>query len=99
MVFISVTVHPDVFTKSTVSPKVKRDVVKKVYVGNYFTNEQDFEVRNHMLKCIHTEASKLRFCVLIGRSDNGSNRKGEFVSMTCERSGKYRPASPEFQMR
>ena len=35
------------------------------------------------------ETSKLGFTVVIGRSDNGSDRRGAFMTMTCERSGKY----------
>lgn len=36
------------------------------------------------------ETSKLGFCVVIRRFDNGSDRICAFVTMTCEKRGKYR---------
>ncbi|XP_050908713.1 uncharacterized protein LOC127122416 [Lathyrus oleraceus] len=82
-------VHPDVFPKQVISPNVQGVVVKVVDVGNKFKNGQEFEFRDQMLQWIHMEASKLEFGVVIGRSDNGSNRRCAFVTMTCERSEKY----------
>lgn len=63
--------------------------MKEVDVGNQFTNGQEFEFRDHMFQWIRTEASKLGFVVVIGRSDNGSDERVAFVIMRCERSGKY----------
>ncbi|XP_050889706.1 uncharacterized protein LOC127094994 [Lathyrus oleraceus] len=37
------------------------------------------------------KASKLEFNIVIGRSDNGSNRRQSFVTMRCERSDTYVP--------
>ncbi|XP_050915922.1 uncharacterized protein LOC127131021 [Lathyrus oleraceus] len=84
-------VHPNVFSKHVVSPDAKGVVVKAVDVGNQFQNEEEFEFRDHVLQRIHTEASKLRFSMVIRRSDNGSDRRCAFVTMTYERSGKYIP--------
>lgn len=42
-----------------------------------------------MFKWIRMETAKLGFDVVIGRFDNGSNRGCVFVTMTCERNGKY----------
>lgn len=53
-------------------------------------HEQEFEFRDHMLQLIHTEAFILGFNVVIGSSDNSSDRKGTFVRLACERSEKYR---------
>ncbi|XP_050919855.1 uncharacterized protein LOC127137439 [Lathyrus oleraceus] len=83
-------VHPNVFPKLVVSMNVQGVVVKMVDVGNQFKNEKEFESRDQMLKWIHMEASKLEFVVVIGRYDNGSDRRYAFVTMTCEGSGKYR---------
>ncbi|XP_050914688.1 uncharacterized protein LOC127129577 [Lathyrus oleraceus] len=43
------------------------------------------------------EASKQEFGVVIGRSDNGSDRRCVFVTMTCERSRKYRTPLQNFK--
>ena len=90
-------VHPDVFSKHVVSPNAKGVVVKEVDVGNTFKNEQEFEFRDHMLQWIRTEASKWEFGVVIRRSDNGSDRRCAFVTMRCERSGKYKPPLLNFK--
>lgn len=37
------------------------------------------------------------FGVVIGRSDNDSDRRHAFVIMTCETSGKYRPHLHNFK--
>ncbi|XP_050876420.1 uncharacterized protein LOC127080131 [Lathyrus oleraceus] len=42
-----------------------------------------------MLQWIRMKVVKLGFDVVIGRSDNDSDRRCAFVTMTCERSGKY----------
>ncbi|XP_058761990.1 protein FAR1-RELATED SEQUENCE 5-like [Vicia villosa] len=42
-----------------------------------------------MLHRIRTEATKLGFGVVIGRSDNGTSRRNAFVTLTCKRSEKY----------
>ncbi|XP_050890066.1 uncharacterized protein LOC127095415 [Lathyrus oleraceus] len=83
-------VHPDVFPQQVVSQNVQGVVVKRIDVDNQFKSEQKFESRDQMLQWIRMEASKLEFSVVIGRSDNGSDRRCAFVTMTCERSGKYR---------
>lgn len=82
-------VLPDVFPKQTMSLNIQGVLVKEVDVGNQFKNEQEFECRDQMFQWIHIEASKLGFSVVIGRSDNGSDKRCVFVTMTCERSGKY----------
>ena len=76
-------VHPDVFPKqlvspNDVSPNVQGVVVKAVDVGNDFNNKQEFENRDKMLEWIRMEASKLGFGVVIGSSDNGSDRRCTF---------------------
>lgn len=71
------------------SPNVKCVIVKVVDIGNQIKKEQEFEFRDHVLQWAHTEASKLGFGVIIGRSDNGSDIRCTFVTMTCERKGKY----------
>lgn len=50
-----------------------------------------------MLQWIRTEASKLRFGAIIGRSDNGSDKRSDFLTMTYKRSGKYRPLIQNFK--
>lgn len=89
--------HPYVFPKHVVSPDVKGAAVKAINVGNRFKNEQEFEFRDHILQWIHTDASKMEFGVVIGRSDNGLDKRCAFVTMTCERSGKYIPPLQNFK--
>lgn len=38
------------------------------------------------------EAGKLGFDIVIGRSDNGFDRRQTFITMRCERSGTYQPS-------
>lgn len=66
-----------------------RPIDIKVDVGNQFINEQKFVVHDRMFQGICTGVAKLGFCVVIGRSDNYSNRRLAFVTQRCERSGKY----------
>lgn len=42
-----------------------------------------------MLQWIHTKAGKLGFDIVIKRSDNGYDRRHTFLTLSCERSGKY----------
>ncbi|XP_050890922.1 uncharacterized protein LOC127096387 [Lathyrus oleraceus] len=83
-------VHSDVFPKHVVSSDAKVVVVKEVDVSNQFKNEKEFEFCDHVLQWIRTEALKLDFGMVIGRSDNDSNKRSAFVTMTSERSGKYK---------
>lgn len=62
---------------------VKVDVPAKV------TNKETFFVCEHMLQQVCREAGKLRFGVVIGRPDNGSDRRQAFVTTLCERSDTY----------
>ncbi|XP_050876358.1 uncharacterized protein LOC127080069 [Lathyrus oleraceus] len=75
-------VHPNVFPKQVVSLNVKGVVVKAVDVDNQFKNEQEFEFCDHMLQLIRTEASNMGFEVVIEKSNNGSDRRCAFVTMT-----------------
>lgn len=61
----------------------------KVDVHEQFTTEHEFVEREHMLQWIRIAVAKLGFNVIIGRSDNGSNRRHTFVTMRCETSGTY----------
>ena len=81
-------VHHDVFPKSIVSPDVKYVIFKEVDIGNQFPNEQEFKFCDHMLQRIL--AFKLGFGVVIQRSDNDSDRRCAFMTMTCQRSRKYK---------
>lgn len=81
-------VHPDFFPKPILSTDVK-PVGLEVDVGKKFTNEQQFIVCDYMLQLILTEAVNLEFLVVIGRLDNGTYRRNEFVNLRCERSGQY----------
>ncbi|XP_050920384.1 uncharacterized protein LOC127138021 [Lathyrus oleraceus] len=80
-------VNPDVLPQQVVSPNVQGVVLKVVDVGNQFKNEQKFKCHDQMLQRIHMKTSKLGFGVVIGSSENGSDRRRAFVTMTCERSG------------
>ncbi|XP_058776583.1 uncharacterized protein LOC131650897 [Vicia villosa] len=91
-------VHPDIFLKD-VSAKVNDDakpnevnddskiIVVEIDMEQQFSNDQVFNARQHMLDWVRMEASKLGF--VIGRSDNDTSRRQEFVTMICERGEKY----------
>lgn len=63
--------------------------MKAVDVENQFKNKKEFESCDEILQWIRMEASKVGFGVFIKRSDNGLERRYNFVTMTCETSGKY----------
>lgn len=42
-----------------------------------------------MLQWVRREVRKLGFGIVIGRSENGSDRRQTFVKMICERGGTY----------
>ncbi|CAK8543986.1 unnamed protein product [Lathyrus sativus] len=95
-------VHPDVFPKQVISSNVQGLIVKEVDVDNNFKNEQEFIgninlVVNLVIKWIHMEVSKLGFGVVIRRSDNVLDRTCAFVTITCERSRKYRHSLRKFK--
>ncbi|XP_058741818.1 uncharacterized protein LOC131614216 [Vicia villosa] len=50
-----------------------------------------------VVKKIRTKASKLGFRVVIRRYDNGTDKRGAFMTLTCERSGKYTPLLHNFK--
>lgn len=85
------------FSPKILSMNAKGVVVEAVDVHNHFSNEQEFEISDHMLQWIRTKASKLEFGVVIGRFDNGSDIRCAFMKMTCERSEKYRPHLQNFK--
>lgn len=67
-----------------------RSVVVELDVREQFTNKQEFIVCEHMLQLVYMEARKLVFGVVIGRSDNGFDRRQTFATMRCKISG-YQP--------
>ncbi|CAK8542875.1 unnamed protein product [Lathyrus sativus] len=50
-----------------------------------------------MLTWIHRTATRLDFEVVIGRSDNDSERRNAFVTLLCERRGKYHTPLRKFK--
>lgn len=73
-----------------VNDDVKPFVVE-IDVGQHFRNEQLFPAREHMLEWVRKEVRNLGFDIVIGRSDNGSNRRQAYATMICERSDMYVP--------
>ena len=95
-------VHPDNIAEPNLSQVVSLVVVspivtKAVDVHEQFVNGEEFELREDMLQWIRREATKVGFDVVIGRSDNGTDRRNAFVTLTCERSGKYMPRIRNFK--
>ena len=102
---VLVMVHPDMFLKVVVndinnvnedvkSEELKNDIKMIIVAVDVwqifkFINDQIFSARQHMLEWVQIEASKLRFGVVIRSSHNDTSRRQAFVTMTCERSGKY----------
>lgn len=56
-----------------VTQNYPQQLVFHVDVRNGFTNIQDFTLREHMLERVYTEAIKLEFNIVIGRSDFGNS--------------------------
>lgn len=81
--------HLNVIPKPIVFTDAKRVDVEEVEVSNQFTNGQEFEIHDRMLRWIRTKASKLKFGVVIEKSNNRSNKILVFVTLRCKRSGKY----------
>ncbi|XP_058748394.1 uncharacterized protein LOC131621371 [Vicia villosa] len=86
-------VYPDNILKlnvsQVVSPLVSPILTKVVDIREHFENGEEFEFHDDMLHWIRTETMKLGFGVVIGRSDNSTSRRNAFVTLTCERNGKY----------
>ncbi|XP_058784120.1 uncharacterized protein LOC131658885 [Vicia villosa] len=72
-------------------------VANVVDVGGDFRCKQDFDDRESMLTWLRRNATNLGFGVVIGRSDNGTVRRNLFVTILCERSGKYHPPLKNFK--
>ncbi|XP_058754564.1 uncharacterized protein LOC131627723 [Vicia villosa] len=95
-------VHPDnILNKLAslvdVSASIDEVVANVVDVGGDFISKHDFDDRESMLTWIRRKAVNLGFGVVIGRSDNGTARRNPFVTMLCERSGKYNPPLKKFK--
>ncbi|XP_058763852.1 uncharacterized protein LOC131637286 [Vicia villosa] len=95
-------VHPNNISRelvplADVSPNVEGVVVKAVDVGGDFNNKQEFDDRESMLTWIRKNATNLGFSAVIGISDNGMAKGNSFVTMLCERSGKYHPPLRKFK--
>ncbi|CAK8569890.1 unnamed protein product [Lathyrus sativus] len=78
-------VHPDNISKelvstNDVSPNVQGVVVKSVDVGVDFNNKQEFDDCDNMFTWIRRTATRLGLDVVIGRSNNGSERRNAFVT-------------------
>ncbi|XP_050896461.1 uncharacterized protein LOC127103238 [Lathyrus oleraceus] len=91
-------VKPDEVKNDVKLDEVKYDVKSGVRsidveldVGKQIRNEQLFTARERMLEWVCMEARKLGFGIVIGRFDNGSNRRQTFVTMRFERNGTYIP--------
>ncbi|XP_058726798.1 uncharacterized protein LOC131598189 [Vicia villosa] len=80
-----------------VFPNVEGVVVKEVDVGGDFNNNQEFDDCESMLTWIRGSATNLGFDVVIGISDNGSERRNAFITMLCERTRKYHPPLRKFK--
>ncbi|XP_058766511.1 uncharacterized protein LOC131640124 [Vicia villosa] len=95
-------VHPDNISSKLaslvdVSASIDEVVANVVDVGGDFISKHDFDGRESMLTWIRRKAVDLGFGVVIGRSDNGTARRNPFVTMLCERSGKYNPPLKKFK--
>ncbi|CAK8560404.1 unnamed protein product [Lathyrus sativus] len=95
-------VHPDNISKelvpsNNVSLNIQGVVVKSVDVGVDFNNKQEFDDCESMLTWICKTATRLGFGAVIGRSNNDLKRRNAFVTLLCERSGKYQIPLQKFK--
>ncbi|XP_058783670.1 uncharacterized protein LOC131658390 [Vicia villosa] len=74
-----------------------RVVVNAVDVGGDFNNKEEFDDCDSMLTWIRRSATNIGFGVVKGRSDNGSKRRNAFITVLCERSGKYHTPLHKFK--
>lgn len=81
--------------KHVIKPYEVNNDVKPVFVeidvGQRFKNEPQLTAREHMLQWVNMVASNLGFGIVIGRSNNGLNKRQPFVTMRCERNDTYVP--------
>ncbi|XP_058753695.1 protein FAR1-RELATED SEQUENCE 5-like [Vicia villosa] len=80
-----------------VSASIDEVVAKVVDVRGDFISKHDLDDRESMLTWIRRKAIDLGFGVVIGRSNNDTARRNPFVTMLCERSGKYNPPLKKFR--
>src|SRR3954471_7933743 len=64
-------------------------IINVVDVRQEFTNDRSFGSREQLIEWVRNEASKLRFGIVILRSDNENSRRKVFVVLNCERGGSY----------
>lgn len=58
-----------------------------------FETDQLFKTREDLLRWVRDVAARLRFAIVIERSDNGSDRRKQQLVLGCERGGVYKRTS------
>ncbi|GAU48301.1 hypothetical protein TSUD_132260 [Trifolium subterraneum] len=82
-------VEPDVEQPNVVEPAVEQPNIV-VNTDNYFFQCEKYKVRDEMIEWCRKEATKAGFTIVIGKSDNGGNRRKPYFLLSCSRGGVYK---------
>ncbi|GAU21453.1 hypothetical protein TSUD_32840 [Trifolium subterraneum] len=82
-------VEPDVEQPNVVEPDVKQPNVV-VNTANFFFQCEKYNVRDEMIEWCRKEATKAGFTIVIGKSDNGGNRRKPYFLLSCSRGDVYK---------
>jgi hypothetical protein len=81
--------EPAIEQANVVEPDVEQPNVV-VNTGNYFFHCEKYKVRDEMIEWCRKEATKAGFTIVIGKSDNGGNRRKPYFLLSCSRGGVYK---------
>ncbi|GAU37262.1 hypothetical protein TSUD_319160 [Trifolium subterraneum] len=81
--------EPAIEQANVVEPDVEQPNVV-VNTGNYFFQCEKYKVRDEMIEWCRKEATKAGFTIVIGKSDNGGNRRKPYFLLSCSRGGVYK---------
>src|SRR6266487_1444742 len=81
--------EPAIEQVNVVEPNVEQPNVV-VNTGNYFFQCEKYKVRDEMIEWCRKEATQAGFTIVIGKSDNGGNRRKPYFLLSCSRGGVYK---------
>ncbi|PNX70551.1 hypothetical protein L195_g057506, partial [Trifolium pratense] len=76
-------------------PPIKPPPIEIDTTSHFATDRQESD-RDELIKWARSVAEKLRFSIIVRRSDSGEKRKAQLV-LECERDGKYVPAKKKLK--
>ncbi|XP_045831510.1 uncharacterized protein LOC123922888 [Trifolium pratense] len=66
-----------------------RPVAYEIDTSDHFYTEMATPDRDELIRWAREIALKLKFAIVIGKSDNGSDKRKQYFRLDCERGGRY----------